>query len=194
MEKIVNEYFTQSGYSSYSVEETIAERAKTQIDVCGEKVEIRMEAHGEYRGVRYKIKAPAGGYKFTYYIFLHKKLFQNPADFEGIWLEPEEVKTQWSTYTTYNYTDSWLAGLDWHCGMTYYAKHGDMGCVEAGCDYAHYWDEGHYYSLASVVEDVKQTIDSFYTHKRLVLNDKFEYSSAPKPLESECATPQMSEA
>jgi hypothetical protein len=63
-----------------------------------------------------------------------------------------------------NYSESWLAGLDWHYGITFgefiYDHEKNIFCVKAGCDYNHYWDEGCSYDLQDVYVDCLVTIKS----------------------------------
>lgn len=48
--------------------------------------------------------------------------------------------------------------------MTWYSKEagfdGDPRVVKIGCDYAHYWDQGGYYTLETVTRDAIGTIDA----------------------------------
>ena len=66
------------------------------------------------------------------------------------------------------YSDSWLAAIEWHCGITYasfeYGPTGDVTAVKAGCDYQHYWDEGHEYTLEDIERDASRTLTSILRH------------------------------
>ncbi len=67
---------------------------------------------------------------------------------------------------------------EFHCGVTYCEriKHQhcddpkerwqkDFSFFKVGCDYNHYWDEGHYYDLDSVLNDAKNTIKKLKENK-----------------------------
>lgn len=183
MDKVVSQHFTQDWERLHTVEEMMAESKRNQVSVLGETLSILMEAHGKYRGIPYKINAPTGSYKFTYYIYLREEFFQNPDDFADIVLDEEIVNLPGGgSWASHKYYDCWLADLDWHGGITYYKRtdSGGKSYIEAGCDYAHLWDEEEYYSLASVITDVHRTIDSLFNFKPMV--------------ENECKTPQTVEA
>ena len=65
------------------------------------------------------------------------------------------------------YAEPLINEIDWHCGCTWYSKHGMDGSpriIQIGCDYQHYWDEGHMYNLDTVKYDVKNTIIKFLDH------------------------------
>jgi len=162
MKDAVAKYFTQH---STTTEMGMSGMRPELVEVAGQKLQIKMEAHGTYRGVRYKINAPMPGYSFTYYLYLFERLFINPDDFKSIWLEQQTMEFGSKFY---NYSETWLANIGFHGGLTFYRRHDDAQCVEAGCDYNHYWDEGHCYDLDIVVQDVKRTIDSLAAYKQIV--------------------------
>ncbi len=63
-----------------------------------------------------------------------------------------------------DYSASWLADLQWHCGITLgefqYNGMQEICAVKAGCDYSHLWDEGRDYALDDLIADCRATITS----------------------------------
>jgi hypothetical protein len=96
---------------------------------------------------------------WTYYIFLKAELL--PAD---LWKQLIEAPRD---DRLYHYSKTWLANLDWHCGISFgtqlFTETGKVRAIKAGCDYQHYWDEGHYYNLGAVQHDAIRTIKSIQT-------------------------------
>lgn len=100
-----------------------------------------------------------------YYIYMYESYCK---DFSSVWL-PAELKKfseKGQEYVTYAYYN---LNIDMHCGMTYYAQHGQVEghrSVQIGCDYQHYWDEGKEYSLPYVYSEAKDCaelcIERFY--------------------------------
>lgn len=119
---------------------------------------------GEHRGIQFEIQnfklSDRDGW--TFYIYLREPQFK-PEDFNKFWLEPHYDDKQ---RVHYEYSSSVLADLDWHCGITFYEKYcgpdHKIRCVKVGCDYQHYWDDGHSYSETYLEYDVKRCIDSVY--------------------------------
>ena len=92
-------------------------------------------------------------WNWFYYIYLYESYCK---DFASLWL-PAGI---------YGYEK---LDVDMHCGMTYYAQHGQVKghrAVQIGCDYQHYQDEGKEYSLAYVYSEAKDCaelcIERFY--------------------------------
>lgn len=128
----------------------------------------RTEWSGVHRGVHYSVSLhgedreyrPQG--TWCYYIYIHE--MQIPAELRERFDLPARIDTSFGRpRVVYDYMSAWFAGLDWHCGITYYAKKGGLDgepkCFKLGCDYAHYWDEGRYYDLEMVALDARHTID-----------------------------------
>lgn len=126
----------------------------------------RTEWSGNYRGIPFEINKFDTYEKkdgWTFYIYLRESQFSEE-DFQKLWLPPqkdEKFKRIW-----YSYSYSIISDIKFHGGCTYYDKlgghDGEKRCVKVGCDYQHYWDEGHYYSDNSVENDAKEAIDSLY--------------------------------
>jgi hypothetical protein len=129
---------------------------------------------GIYRDISYKISRHAKGQSYTpqsegiwcYYIYLHESKVK---DFASLWAEGEVVKITPESYgfVSYEYYKEPFNSIEFHGGITYYAKHGEFEghrSVELGCDYNHLWDieRGYGYGLTDILVDVKSTIDSVY--------------------------------
>ena len=119
----------------------------------------------EYRGISYEIQkfdAYNGKDAWTFYLYI--PLDAIPEDRrERFWLAPKKVEN--SKMIIYNYYDEPLINnIEWHCGCTWYSKHGMDGSpriIKIGCDYQHLWDDGHRYTAEGIEMEVKQAIDSF---------------------------------
>lgn len=100
---------------------------------------------------------------WNYYIILPVE--QIPADFkEQLILKPATKELGGREWTSCDYMDSELINaLDWHGGCTFYELNYDVSgklfSVKMGCDYMHYWDEGHSYGLLTVLHDAKHSAD-----------------------------------
>lgn len=127
---------------------------------------------GSHRDVRFEIKRrdiggledsfPSGSWSF--YIYLHESACPR---FSEIWLADElkEWSPGGSKHITHDYMNGLTAQVDFHGGITYYAKHGDTKgyrCAELGCDYQHYYDTGHTYDENDLARDAARAIDSCY--------------------------------
>lgn len=126
---------------------------------------------GQHRGISFEVKCllkEAESWRekdaWTFYVYLSPdRLPEESIDWKKhLWLKPQKDD---KGRIHYNYMNGRLAGLNWHCGITYYSKEfgldGDVKIIKAGCDYQHYWDEGHNYSESILIYDAKQCIDSF---------------------------------
>lgn len=101
---------------------------------------------------------------WNYYVFLPERLLKEK--FADVWLPDERVK--WSETgperITHDYMRAPFADAEWHCGITYYAKHGQLEghrSVELGCDYSHLYDQerGFDYTLEEVASEAKATAE-----------------------------------
>ena len=97
------------------------------------------------------------------YIFMRES---QCVDFPSLWL-PDEVKQVSSgrEYVSHNYMEGIVGSIKMHGGLTYYKKHGHTEghrCVEVGCDYQHYCDEGQDYDLQYVILDTTDSIDRLF--------------------------------
>ena len=124
---------------------------------------------GAYRGVRFKIVHWGVGASYrpegTWNYYLHIPLDMIPEEKHCEFLAKPEKDEKGRIH--YRYTDlELLCNLEWHCGITYYDKLGIDGnptVIEAGCDYAHYWDEGKNYQLNEILHDCQNTIDALWS-------------------------------
>jgi hypothetical protein len=100
------------------------------------------------------------------YIYENKCL-----DFDSLWLGDELKRffPEGAEYVSHEYMNSIFDQIEMHGGITYYAKHGHVRghrCVQIGCDYQHYCDEGKSYSMEEILAEVKysadQCVKSFY--------------------------------
>lgn len=104
---------------------------------------------------------------WNYYVSIPEQLFPNA--FSHLWLEDNLVKfiesSPWRV--THKYEDSPIYNLDWHCGCTYYAKHGhSVGhrVVEFGCDFSHLYDRERRYNYT--LEEVHS--EALHTAKQIL--------------------------
>jgi hypothetical protein len=129
---------------------------------------------GSYRGIQYKVSLRAIGRDYTpasegiwcFYIFLNEDKVK---DFAPLWLEDEiyKYKPEAEGRITHEYYCEPFKSLEFHGGVTYYAKHGHtegFRTVEIGCDYNHLWDmeRGYGYRIEDILYDVRKCIDSVY--------------------------------
>jgi len=100
---------------------------------------------------------------WAYYLIVRLDWIKDENFKNKIWLETEQF-TQ-TKYPCYNYRDTILADLPWHCGITYYEKKiiadANIRLIKMGCDYQHYWDEGHTYTKEIVLADAIETAEAF---------------------------------
>jgi hypothetical protein len=133
------------------------------------------EWSGEHRGVSFTIKhwgidpkhSPLGIWNY----YLHIPLDAIPEDKQHDFLANPKKDDKGRVH--YEYYDKHLINeLEWHCGMTFYQKHGMDGApivIEMGCDYNHSWDLARDFSLEEILHDCQNSIDRLW---RLVPNIK----------------------
>ena len=126
-----------------------------------------------YRGVGVKVCKGESvlGWKdsWTFYLYLRLDQIEDAEKREAAWLPLEEPgliggRRYW------RYSDSWLADLDFHCGMTYYSKSlsdrvagdAESRVIEIGCDYQHLWDEHRTYTADEVMANARKCVDSLH--------------------------------
>lgn len=135
---------------------------------------------GMYRDVRFLIKhfKIQGVDEFmdcwTFYIYVNPNSFPETVRES---LLPKRYYTQFGTRMDVP-RDNPLENLNWHCGMTWTSVEENGEVIKAGCDYQHYWDEGHTYTKEDVQADVVTCIDSLYEQfpeyvPERVLNERF---------------------
>lgn len=100
--------------------------------------------------------------QWNYYIYIQEP---RVPDFESLWLEPKVVKILPTSkgFISYDYYSIPPSRIDWHGGVTFYAKHGEVPgyrVIELGCDYSHLWDmeAGYTTTFEDVLYDCEQTI------------------------------------
>ena len=124
---------------------------------------------GDYRNISWEINQFEIGGKPAWAFYLYIKLDQIPEDIrERFWLSGErmELGGKPSRHIMYRYeNEPFISELCWHGGCTWYSKHdhdGQRRVVQIGCDYQHYFDEGQYYSVDSILGEVQECVDSLY--------------------------------
>lgn len=139
---------------------------------------------GNYKGLRYEIhKSRKIGFRpdernvpkdtFTWYLLLSEKNFTTE-QWSQMWLEPI-VDDKGLVH--YNYMEATpFQEIPFHHGITYYDKNSNPDesatghqQVKVGCDYDHYWDEGHSQSLRTIYFDVTCAIDFVHDYFSPVL-------------------------
>lgn len=124
---------------------------------------------GEYRGVRFEISHWRIGWCYYLYIPVEQLPVEvRPIfDLRGKYLEGDLQKTHKRLYYEYS-SKPIISDLDWHCGITFYEKsradNGEIIGYKLGCDYSHYWDEGHDYNRPYVEMEAKHSIDKLWEH------------------------------
>jgi len=101
---------------------------------------------------------------WNYYVWLPEYLLKE--HFSKVWLEDELIQfTPTSPVRiAHDYMSAPFASVDWHGGITYYQKHGQIEghrSVELGCDYSHLFDQerNYDYELDDVVAEAKATAE-----------------------------------
>lgn len=94
--------------------------------------------------------------QWNYYVYFTSK--NTPAEF---W---EKLLNIAPGKYSIDYYNSFLVDIDWHGGITFAefvrnAKQ-EIIAIKAGCDYSHYFDEGHEYTLEDLVQDATATVKS----------------------------------
>jgi len=118
---------------------------------------------------------------WCYYLYINEK--QVPDELKSNFiLVPDLTKD----YSRYNYYDDIcaLAKIKWHGGITFYNL--ENGCVKAGCDFSHIWDDGVFYNLEYVTFECQRTIDDLISKYpnlkiRCQYNGKYYDQSVMKP-------------
>lgn len=139
---------------------------------------------GTHKGVPFEINsrkpydAEKRSLDWTFYVIFCES---QCADFASIWLPEVIHKMATRDYVSNDYMGSRLANVEWHCDITFYEKVGHAEghrAVKAGCDYQHYWDEGHFYDLADLERDAHRAIESAFELGILKLQDHAKEKAA----------------
>lgn len=99
---------------------------------------------------------------WNYYITIPERIISDK--FEELWLldKLERFSEASPERVTQDYMSAPFSNVDWHCGITYYEKLGQIKghrLVKMGCDYSHLYDSdrGFNYTLEEVCLDAMQT-------------------------------------
>ncbi len=139
------------------------------MEIAGIKARESNKWKGEYNGVRFEVvkwsfdDCLEDSEKIIWNFYLFISIPQLPVKLrKQFWLKGTKKETR----VSYDYYKSPVADIEFHYGCTYYAKtcgfDGDKKIIQVGCDYNHYWDEGHEYRIEEVLLDVKAAINSFW--------------------------------
>jgi hypothetical protein len=153
---------------------------KKRVEHCGLSLEIMNHSREEWNFYEEKM-VPSDG-KWCYYVTVSERML--PEDqFAQFWLSPTMVeRSSGHPHPTYDYYSAPFSQADWHGGVTFYEKlgglDGEARMVKIGCDFAHYWDEGHTFHYEGVLCEAKRTAEqlakmyAFYT--RCPYNGKWQ--------------------
>lgn len=120
---------------------------------------------GQYKDITFEInKFTMGGYDgfpakecWTYYLYIFIDRIPERFNPKSFILEDKDQKKR-GNYDYYGHPI--ISSIEMHGGITYYKPHGDS-CIQIGCDFQHYHDEGYLYSLPLVESEARASIDSF---------------------------------
>lgn len=100
---------------------------------------------------------------WNYYITLFEHDLP-PELFKALWLEDEKIRfcPESPERITHDYMRASFNNVNWHGGVTYYNKLGQVEGhrgVKIGCDYSHLFDaeRGYDYNLEEVIADALET-------------------------------------
>ena len=123
---------------------------------------------GFYRGIGWEIVKWFSGTPSTinwnYYINICIDRIPEKYDPESFWLKPQKILSNY----LYQYLEHPIIGsIEMHGGVTFYEKsliknfhkEKEIRIIQVGCDYVHYFDEGHTYNEAGISREVQDTID-----------------------------------
>jgi hypothetical protein len=121
----------------------------------------------EYRGIQIEAqKFSIGEYKpecWTFYLYIALDCLPESVR-EKFWLKPIRYE-KWRIHYDY-WAEPLISDLEWHSGCTWYSKECGFDdsprSIKIGCDYQHYWDEGHSYDESIVLGDAKACVDSLH--------------------------------
>ena len=121
---------------------------------------------GQFKGVNFEIKCHTNEYDntehWTYYIIIFLNRIPEENSPNSFWLKGKKSGTR-IIYDYYKHHV--INNINFHYGCTWYSKEngfdGDEKVIKIGCDYSHYWDEGHDYDVNMVAHDCENTIEKF---------------------------------
>lgn len=101
-------------------------------------------------------------YTWAFYILANAQSF--PEDIRDQYIIAAKPGKSWQRY---DYSSSAWEELEWHGGVTYYAKHdaeGEFPVAEVGCDFQHLWDMERCedYQLDNIEFEARRCIDSMF--------------------------------
>ncbi len=126
-----------------------------------------------YRGIIYEIhkwRPVLSHFEFSwnYYLYLNLNNFEDKDLARSLDLKPTK---SFGAQHHHNYLEnSFLNSIEFHCGITFYAKHLVAGrenpeetVIQIGADYQHYWDENQSYDWEDIKGDARLSIDSLHS-------------------------------
>jgi hypothetical protein len=145
------------------------------------KLSFSRQWRGRYRDVNFKIMSSVTSLKEDFpsgawcmYLYLEENKCRH---FEDLWLEDKITKfsEKGREYITHDYMTGQFLNIDFHYGITFYAKHGykeGFRYIEIGCDYSHLHDLYQNYDENDLTHDAKRAIDSLYSNLIIKENEK----------------------
>jgi len=141
---------------------------------------------GAHRDIRFEIVRWSMGW--NYYLIIQRE--QLPDELQSKFNLPMQAH-KLGEDSPIRYSAEYESGLissdlERHGGITYYEKQrneiGKIISFKLGCDYMHSWDMHQHYTMESVLDDVKQSIDKLW---ELIPNMKVRcaYNGAYYPIE-----------
>ena len=119
------------------------------------EVNRRTVTYGEYRGVCFEAVRweLCGETRWNYYIIPDISKLSPQAAYKYNLVVGSDGHADFMTGDGFD-------AISWHGGLTYYSRISNK-LVKAGCDYGHGFDHGKTYTLAMVLDDMKNTVDSY---------------------------------
>lgn len=101
---------------------------------------------------------------WCYYIYIYESKCPR---FSELWLPEKLVKItpESEGFISHDYNDTIVSGVDWHGGVTFYAKHGHYEgrrSIQFGCDFSHLWDREREYTLDDVLSEAIETCNQIH--------------------------------
>ena len=123
---------------------------------AGLPVEIKLWGFGK------KVSSYLPEKNWNYYVIIPER---ETTRFAEIWLPARIIQSSPESkgWVTHVYSNNFVANCDWHGGVTYYAKYGELEghrAVEFGCDFMHAWDLDHGpFTLEEVLWECRTTAE-----------------------------------
>ena len=145
--------------------DTIVDR---RLQVGDRKIDELHSYRYRYRGIQLEICQQVNFHTvpWTYYLILHLGEFEDETLYRKLWLRAKTHNLGGSKFTCWDGAScAFLENLPWHGGVTFYEKRtcpDGSRYIKVGCDYGHYGDEGHTYTLRDVIADAEATVDALH--------------------------------